>query len=358
MPQDDQAQRTEPATPKRREESRRKGQVAQSRDLQSFAVLAAAAAVLAASGLGLVRALDASVRWSFESAANPPTSGADFTLALFTAGAGPAWALMPCLIVIPFVAGLVQLTQVGPVFSLEALHFRGERLDPLQGMLRLVKPDRWVDLLKTIAKVGLIGLVAWWTTRPHIELIMGLSSSSLGDSLEVLGIVTAKVIGSVLATIAAIAAVDVLLQRQRHEKQLRMTQREVREELKQVEGDPRIRSHHRSRQQELSRTRMISAVATADVVITNPTHFAVALQFDRARMAAPQVVAKGKDRVAARIREAATAAGVPVMEDAPLARVLHRTCEVGREIPANLFQAVAEVLALVYRLNAQRQAER
>jgi flagellar biosynthetic protein FlhB len=356
MAADDQAQRTEPATPKRREDSRRKGQVAQSRDLQSLSVLAAAAAVLAASGLGLVRALDAVLRWSFESVANPPASGADFTSALFTAGAAPAWALMPCLVVIPFIAGLVQVAQVGPLFSMEVLQFRGDRLDPVQGMLRLVKPDRWVDLLKTLAKVTLIGLAAWWTIRPDIELILALSSASLNDSLHVLGMVVTKVVGAVLAVIAAIAAIDVLLQRQRHEKQLRMTQREVREELKQVEGDPRVRSHYRSRQQELSRTRMIAAVANADVVVTNPTHFAVALQFDREQMAAPQVVAKGKDRVAARIREAATAAGVPVMEDAPLAQVLHRTCEVGREIPANLFQAVAELLALVYRLNTQRRA--
>ena len=132
--------------------------------------------------------------------------------------------------------------------------------------------------------------------------------------------------------------------------------REVRDELKQIEGDPRLRSRFRARQQELSRTRMIAAVAEADVVVTNPTHFAVALRYDRSSMVAPRVLAKGKDHVAARIREAAMRAGVAVMEDAPLARLLHRTCEVGREIPQNLFKAVAELLALVYRLDHQRGA--
>ena len=163
-----------------------------------------------------------------------------------------------------------------------------------------------------------------------------------------------RVMAAVLGVLAAIAVIDVLFQRYNFEKQIRMSKREVRDELKQVEGDPMLRSRFRARQQELSRARMIAAVATADVVVTNPTHYAVALRYDRDAMAAPTLLAKGKDRVAARIREAAASAGVPLVEDPPLARLLHRTSEVGAEIPKNLFKAVAEVLAVVYPLDRSR----
>jgi len=353
---EDQAQKTEPATPRKRDEARNKGQVAQSRDLQSLAVLAGGALVLGATGASLIWALDATMRRSFGAIADAPSTSADFFATLIQAMMLPSWALVPCFVGVPVAAALVQFAHVGPLFSFEALAWQPERLDPFQGLLKLVKPDRWVDLVKTLAKVGLISLTAWWAFRSDLPLVLGLAGASLGDSLSVLGSVILRVVAAVLGVIAIIAVADVMIQGQRHEKQLRMTQREVREDLKQAEGDPQIRSRHRSRQQELSRTRMIAAVASADVVVTNPTHFAVALQYDRASMAAPHVVAKGKGHVALRIREAAERAGVPVMEDAPLARVLHKTCEIGREVPKNLFQAVAELLALVYRLQAERRA--
>jgi flagellar biosynthetic protein FlhB len=352
---EDQAQRTEPATPKKRWETRRKGQVAQSRDLQSLAVLTGAAMALGVSGLGIIRALDATLRWSFTAVANPPHSAAAFDAALLQIGSLAMQSLAPLLLIVPTFAALVQLAQVGPAFSLEAMEFKFDRMDPIKGFGRFFKPDRWVELLKTLAKVVLISGAAWWAFQPDLERLLGLSVATLGESLRVLGMTSLRVVGAVLAVLAALAAVDVLFQRRNFEKQIRMSKREVRDELKQVEGDPEIRSRYKQRQMELSRTRMIAAVAEADVVVANPTHFAVALRYDRAQMAAPHVVAKGKDRVAARIREAANKAGVPIVEDPPLARVLHRTCEVGREIPQNLFQAVAEVLAVVYRLDEQRR---
>ena len=351
---EDQAQRTEAATPKRREDARRKGQVAQSRDLQSLAVLLASVAALGLAGLGIAEVLAGVMRWSLEAAARPPRALEDFTAALFAPGGHAMLALLPFLLAVPLVAAVVQLAQVGPVLSFEALQFKGERLDPFKGLARLVKLDRWVELIKTIAKLAVISAAAWWAFEPELEVVVGLSSATLGESAIVLGRCLVRVMASVLGVLALIAVIDVLFQRYNFEKQIRMSKREVRDELKQVEGDPMLRSRFRARQQELSKARMIAAVATADVVITNPTHYAVALRYDRDAMAAPTVLAKGKDRVAARIREAANRAGVPLVEEPPLARLLHRTTEVGAEIPKNLFKAVAEVLAVVYRLERSR----
>lgn len=352
---EDQAQRTEPATPKKREDARRKGQVAQSRDLQSVTVLGASALVLAGSGAGIVIAIQAALQFGFTAAERPPESLAGFHAAMLGAGLPVAAALLPFLMVVPAVAALVQVAQVGPMFSPEALKFRGDRIDLIKGLGRMVKADRWVELLKTMAKLGLISFAAWLAFRPELPRVMGLSVAALGESVQALGWVAAKVVAAALAVLATIALFDAFFQRHRHEGQLKMSKREVRDELRQSEGDSTQRSRFRARQRELSRSRMIAAVAEADVVVTNPTHFAVALRYDRANAGAPEVVAKGRDRVAARIREAAEQAGVPVVEDKPLARILHRTCKLGHEIPANLFQAVAELFALVHRLNERQR---
>lgn len=355
---EDQAQRTEPATPKKKEDARKKGQVAQSRDLQSAAVLCGAALALAATGIGIGHALSAGMRTSFDLAARPPDSLASFYAALLQLSLPSALALMPLLIVAPLSAGALQFVQVGPMFSPEAMQLRWDRLDLVKGLGRMVKVDRWVELAKTVAKVVLISLAAWWAFVPELDRVFGLSAATLGESIGTFGELLGRVVVATLSVLIVIAAIDVAFQRKNHDKQLRMSKREVRDELKQSEGDSQLRSRFRARQRELSSSRMIAAVAEATVVVTNPTHFAVALRYDRGQMAAPEVVAKGKDRVAARIRDAAEQAGVPIIEEPPLARLLHRTCQIGHEIPTNLFQAVAEVLALVQRVNDNRAQAR
>lgn len=355
---EDQAQKTEPATPKKREDARKKGQVAQSRDLQSAAVLCGAALALAGTGIGIAHALAAGMRVGFDIVARPPDSLAGFYAVLLQLSAPVALALLPLLILAPLSAGVVQFAQVGPMFSPEAMQLRWDRLDLVKGLGKMVKVDRWVELAKTIAKVTLISLAAWWAFVPELDRVIGLSSATLGESIGTFGVLLGRVVAATLSVLIAIAAIDVAFQRKNHDKQLRMSKREVRDELRQSEGDSQLRSRFRARQRELSRSRMIAAVAEATVVVTNPTHYAVALRYDRGRMAAPELVAKGKDRVAARIREAAEDAGIPIVEEAPLARMLHRTCQIGQEIPTNLFQAVAEILALVQRLNNNRTQPR
>ncbi len=353
---EDQAQRTEPATPKKREDSRRKGQVAQSRDFQSFVVLGAAAVALGVGfGAELLGSLLGTLRFALGQAGSPPASSSDFHAVLLTAGTPSATALLPIMSLIAAVAGLAQLAQVGPLFSFEVLRPRGDRIDPVKGLGRMVQADRWVELAKAILKVVLVSLAAWWAVQHDLRRLVELPRLDLESVLLVLALVVGKAAAAALGLLAVVAVFDVAFQRARYEKQLRMTRQEVREELKQAEGDPQMRAWFRRRQREVSRSRMIAAVATADVVVTNPTHFAVALRYERARMSAPEVVAKGQDHVAQRIREAARSAGVPVHENAPLARLLYRSCELGQQVPEKLFQAVAEVLAFVYKLDAARR---
>jgi flagellar biosynthetic protein FlhB len=347
----DEAEKTEPATPKRRDDARRKGNVAQTRDLPSVGVLVTA--LLAGGsflGMRLFHAVAGQARGAWGSLSLPPDNLADFH-ALWLRHLGlVASGVLPLMALLAAAALLVQLAQVGPLFSFEALQPKGERLDPIQGLKRMVNLDRLVELAKAGLKIAVVGGLAWWLVGAEVDSLLGLSGASLAGSLGVAGTLARRVALVVLGALAVMAAFDFVYQRWRWEQRLRMSKQEVRDELKQREGNPQIRSRFRSRQLELTRQRMIASVSEADVVVTNPTRYAVALRYERTSMSAPRVLAKGRGYVAQRIRAEAERAGVPIVENPPLARALHRTAEVGRDIPEALFQTVAEVLAFVYRL--------
>lgn len=355
MPEEDQAQKTEPATPKRREEARKRGEVAQSREVQSVAVLGAAMLGIGSFlGVGLIVRLAQQAQVAWSGIQNPPGSLGEFHAAILQAAAAAGTGLVPLLLLFAFIGAGAQVLQTGPLLATEALQFRGSRLSPAKGLRRLFSIDRVYDLAKSLLKVAVVAGVGYVVIATELPAVVGLAGAGIGDSLTATGTLGRRLAFGILAALAAMAVVDLFYQRYRYEKKLRMTKREVRDELKQREGDPLVRGRFRAKHRELSRSRMIAAVAEADVVVTNPTHYAAALRYDRLEMGAPRVVAKGRNQVALRIRQAAEKHRVPIIEDAPLARLLHRTTEVGREIPENLFQAVAEVLAFVYRLDPQR----
>ncbi len=354
MPED-QALKTEPATPKRREEARKRGEVAQSREVQSVAVLGAALLGLGSFlGVGLLTGLAEQAQATWNGAYQMPETVADFQAAVLRAAGSAAAGLVPLLLLFAFIGAGAQILQTGPLLATEALNFRGSRMNPLKGLKRMVSLDRLFELGKSLLKVGVVGGVGYTVVAGDIPSITGLAGVGLGDSLAYTGLMIRRLAAGILAALAAMAVADLFYQRWRWEQKLRMSKREVRDELKQREGDPLLRSRFRAKHRELSRSRMIAAVAEADLVVTNPTHYAAALRYDRMAMAAPQLLAKGRNHVALRIRQAAVEHRVPIVEDAPLARLLHRTTEVGHEIPQNLFQAVAEVLAFVYRLDPRR----
>jgi len=349
---DDQNDKTEPATEKKRQDARNKGSVAQSRELQTAILLGAALAVLGSGfalslAQGIVSLSDAA--WS---GAHPRTL-ADFHAVLLrtfmTAGAGA----IPIMLLVSLAGAGAALVQIGPLFSLEALKPQASRLSLAKGMKRMADLDRLFDLGKALFKVTVVGTIVWKTVGPELHRIVGMSAVPLSQSLPIAGGLARDAALTSVVFLGAMAALDLLYQRARFEKRLRMTKKEVRDELRDREGNPHVRNRARAVQREMSRARMIAAVADASVVVTNPTHYAVALQYLPER-AAPLVIAKGRDHVARRIREVALENDVPIVENRPLARLLHRSAKVGEDIPEALYQAVAEVLAYVYRLRPNR----
>jgi flagellar biosynthetic protein FlhB len=352
---EEQSQRTEPATPSRLDEARKQGQVAVSRDVQHWVALLAIWLALA-GGLGALLAARVSglATELWRAAAEPPSRLLDYQAVFVHAGSAIAAALLPLLGLTALAALASGLAQTQLLWSPQLIAPKMERISLGKGLRRFFELDRVIELAKALVQVVVASAVAWWIVAPKAPLLVAwMRSEATQSSQEMLGTLSSLML-ALLGAFVPIAGIDFAWRRFRLGQRLKMTKQEVREEARQREGDPQARTRRRTRHRQLSRSRMIAAVAAADVVIANPTHFAVALRYDPIVSGAPEVLAKGRDRVALRIRAAAEANGVPVVEDKPLARVLHDSCEVGRSIPENLFQAVAEVLAYVYRLAPHR----
>jgi len=351
------AERTEPATPRRLEEARRRGQVALSRDVGALLGLATALALLLGTpGAALLHGLAAQAQAAWSGQLVRPGTLGDFHALGLAHGLATARGLAPVLAALMGGAALAALVQVGPLFATQALALRWDRLNPVSGLRRLASPERLFDLAKALVKLVVLLAVARVVLLPRLGEVLVLAGAdpvALGDVVQRLAWALAL---PVLAALAAIAVLDVAWTRYRHQQRLRMTRQEVREEAIQREGNPHVRARMRQMARELTRQRLLAEVGRADVVVRNPTHFAVALGYDRSRMAAPTVLAKGRGRMALRILEIAREREVPIVEDPPLARLLYRTVKVGAEIPVALYEAIAEVLAFVYRLDRRRAA--
>lgn len=340
--------RTEAPTEKRKRETRKKGQVAKSPDLAAWLGLLAGTYLLPAT---VGRIFDVA-SGTFRALPSTATTGdADTAVASLADALRSGFvAILPALCVIGAVGVVAQLAQTRLLVSLKLLVPDVKRINPKSGFKRLFSVKSLVDTIKQLAKTGAIAWVAW----PYVRELNGqLTEGGRVPLLAGLSIVGRGLVGMVRAaawTVLVIAAIEYGYQRFSHKRDLRMTKQEIREEMRQSEGDPHVRARIRSLQSAFARRRMMSDVPTADVVVTNPTHVAVALRYDPARGGAPRVVAVGVGAVAARIRSKASDAGVPLVEAKPLARALWRACDVGDEIPAVLYEAVAKVLAFVRRL--------
>lgn len=353
----DSAERTEAATPKRREDARRKGELAQSRDVPAVALLATGVLLLTGSAGGeLAGGLSDQARAVWGGAFAPPEGVGDFHALLLGVFASVGRGLAPFAAAFVAVGAASHVIQTGPFLSAEVLGPKASRLSPAKGFSRMFGAHAWMELAKAALKVAIAGAVAWRTLAPAAPSLLALPSHEPASGVAfTLGLVR-HVALDLLAVLALVAAADWAWVRRRHERQLRMTRQEVRDEVREREGSPHVRARQRALQRELSRSRMIAAVAKADVVVVNPVHFAVALVYVRGDMQAPKVVAKGRNHLALRIRRAASEHGVPIVENPPLAQLLYKTARLDREIPAALFQAVAEVLAHVYRIDPRRAA--
>ena len=351
----DEADKTEPATPKKREDAREKGQVAQSRDVTTVLLLAVGALALG-SGLGarIGRMLIEVAQADWSGGTIRPDSLADYHALLIHHGAWMGVVLLPFALLVMLVGVASNVAQTGWLFTTEPLGPKLEKLDPIAGMRRMFSLDKLYELVKSILKLSLVVWILWLTLAPGLPRVFGLLSADLVSVLLEGGALLWRTVWIILAVFAVFAAIDLFWQHYQFEKKLRMTKEEVRDEAKQREGDPKVKSRIRQIQREVAQRRMFEAIQDADVVVVNPTHYAVALQYRPPLQASPKVLAKGRNLLALRIRARAEELGIPIVENPPVAQILYKTAAIDREIPESLYHAVAEVLAYVYKLDPRR----
>jgi len=343
-------ERTEQPTGKRREEARRQGQVAKSADLTAALLLLGALGVQSMSGASIVSESVAVLRRGFVGMPSGDLTP-DLALTLFRDAAVTLVRLVWPLVALPAaVAVAAQLVQTRFVLAPGALRPQWSRVSPLQGLARLLGARGVVDLAKAVLKLVLVGAVAVATLRADWSALMRAGLGGVETAFGTVGAVVFRLWLGIGVSYLALAALDYGWQWWQHEKSLRMTREELRQETKETEGSPQLRSRIRALHRQRATRQLTEQVKKADVVVRNPTHVAVALRYESGTMGAPRVVAKGAEALARRIIAIAVAHGVPVVENRPLARTLFRLVKEGREIPQDLYRAVAEVLAYVYAL--------
>lgn len=355
---EDADQRTEQATPRRRMEAREKGQVPLSMELIAAFLLIAWTGALAVGGGDVGRAIGAALTGSLEQMAalgSGELSVASAAALVSDTSLLVGRTLVMLLVPLMLFGALVGYVQIGFQVTPKAIEADLAKLNPIKGLGRMFSARTVMRTTLAFAKLSVIAatmaVVAW----SQLDGIVALAGADLGPALAGVGHVALRCVSGALLAVLVLAAADAGFQRWQHERDLRMSRQDLREELKNLEGDPHIKARIRRVQRELASRRMMADVPKATVVVTNPTHYAVALRYERTpdgarAISAPRVVAKGLDLVAERIKEVAREASVVCYEDVPLARALHARCEIGDEVPVDLYQAVAEVLAYVYRI--------
>lgn len=341
--------KTEPASPKRREEARKKGDVAKSKEVASVAVLSAGVLYLFFSAKGISVRLGGLMEKAFSLVPDLRDSDSKLVELVNQFIQDYLGIILPISILLSVVAVLANYVQTGALWSVEPLAPKASKIDPLKGFQRIFSMRSLQELLKSLAKIAIVGWVAFATLREEFPHLIPLIYQDRWEILLWLGRASWKISIRCCLVIAVLALIDYVYQKWEFERKLRMTKQELKDEYKQTEGDPLIKSRIRSIQREMARRRMMEEVPKADVVITNPEHLAVALRYEAEKMAAPRVIAKGADRIALKIRELAKGKGIPVVENRNLAQNLYKL-ELGEEIPARFYQAVAEILAYVYRI--------
>ena len=352
---DNSQEKTEEATPRRLEKAREEGQTARSRELATMAVLMAGAAGLLMFGASLGAALEAIMRDSFVLERSAIYDTRHMSVQLIASTKEAALALSPILILLLVAAIIGSVGIGGLLFSTKAIAPKLSRMNPIKGLGRMFSLRSLIELVKAIAKVGLVMALAILILDLRTEDLLAIAEEPVVPAMEhVLWTLGWSFFFMAAATII-IAAIDVPFQIYDHQKKLRMTKQEVKDEYKETEGKPEVKGKIRQLQREMAQRRMMQEVPTADVVITNPTHYAVALKYDQKTMSAPVVVAKGADQVAFKIMEVAREHKVEVLRTPPLTRAVYHNTDLGEEIPDGLYMAIAQVLAYVFQLRQFRK---
>ncbi|HEY8500888.1 MAG TPA: flagellar biosynthesis protein FlhB [Clostridia bacterium] len=348
-------ERTEKATPRKKQKAREKGQVLQSREISSALVLLIVFVSIKLLGGYMFQEVEAffrlcvgelAINFDVESI-NELMRLVGLVLTQLVKIIGPVFAIV---LVVSVTAGFAQ---VGALFTLEPLKPKFSKLNPFKGIKRIFSLRGLVELVKSLMKITIIGVVAWQSIRAEENHIVKLMDQDLASAAVYISSTAIDIAIKICAMMLIIAVLDYGYQWWQYEKDLRMTKHEVKEEYREMEGSPETRQRIRQKQREMSMRRMLTEVPKADVVITNPTHYAVAIKYDADKAPAPVVIAKGMDYMALRIKEIAKENGVETVENKPLAQALYKSVDIGQQIPPELYQAVAEILAFVYRLKGK-----
>lgn len=347
-------EKTEKASPKKLKDARKKGQVVKSADVNNFMMMVASFLVISVFGIYLVNDIQEIMRYfllnSYDTSLINSTSNSLYMLILSLCLKLAIFIFVP-LILMGVVANLMQ---TGFLFTQETLKFQFNKLNPITGFKNMFSRQRVLSSLKNIILLIVLGAISYSFILDKQSDLMKLPYMTYSNILSTLGKIISQLVIRILAVVAFIAAMDYGIQYVEFMRNLKMTKQEVKEEYKQMEGDPFVKGKRRQKQREMAMSRMAAAVSESTVVVTNPTHFAVALKYVHESDLIPKVMAKGMDFKAQKIKELAKENGVPIIENKPLARALYRDVEVDQEIPFELYKAVAEVLAIVYNLEKKK----
>jgi len=345
--------RTEPATPKRLQEARERGQIPRSRELSGALSLLSVVVALWYLGPAIWHGLAQEMTYTLQGLSSTDLQITDIQPVIGRTLLNHLSLIAPVLGIALVVGVLANVLQVGVFFSTDPILPRWSRLNPASGLSRLFSTHSAAELAKALLKLAIVGAVAFFSLRTNVEAVFLLGEQGVAAYFAGLSRMGADLIGKSALALLVLGGLDYFYQRWQHQHDLMMSKTEVKDEARQQDIDPKIKARIRSMQRDLSRRQMMAAVPKATVVITNPTHLAIALSYDRGATPAPQVVARGAGYLAERIKTLAREAGVPVVEDKPLARSLYRHVKVGEFIPATLYQAVAQILAYVYSLQGK-----
>ncbi|RXT15129.1 flagellar biosynthesis protein FlhB [Ammoniphilus sp. CFH 90114] len=343
-------EKTEEATPKKKQDAREKGQVAKSQEVASALIMLACFLFLLFMGQSMGANLTKMMRGTFTEYLHWDVTVHNVQVVFNQLLLESALIVVPFLLIALVMGVFSNYIQIGFLFTTEPLKMKLEKLDPIQGAKKIFSMRSIVELLKSILKIILTSTIAILVLSKAVDEIMVLSQTSVGHVLTLVSSLTVQIGTFIALLLLVLSVLDYIYQKYEHEKGLRMSKQDVKDEYKKTEGDPLIKGKIKQRQREMAMSRMMQEIPKADVVITNPTHFAVAIQYNPSEMQAPKVIAKGKDLIALRIKEIAQRENIITMENKPLARALHAQVEIGQEVPESLFKAVAEVLAYVYQL--------
>lgn len=353
---DSDQEKTEEPSQHRIDQFRKRGEVASSRELTSVLVLSASILTLMLSIVYIFETMSGFVEWLYLLDVDQAFTEKSIKTILMKTVTTAGKCVAPVLLTAFSVGIIATVSQIGFLFSTEVLEFKPERINPISGIKKLFSMKSLVEALKAVCKFIFIVAVVYYMIKDELHTFQGYFHVSFVEGFFHARWFFAKIAFSIIGAFAVIALGDFAYQKMSYQKKLRQTKEEAKKENKEQDGNPEIKQRIRAVQREMATKRMIADIPTADVVVTNPTHFAVVLKYDSMEMVSPQIIGKGADHLALKIREIAKQHNVPVVENVPLARALYKTAKIGDSVPRTLYKAVAEVLAFVYKLKKKQKA--